>query len=148
MEPLDLLNTYFRKKLRGSFIKKAILSFTDYYRENLIFHKWDVNLKNGRLYYGYDKNHYIWLLSLVGSALIMNGNAVIMLRSFLNRYDKKTKLPIKEIRAFILKKEESIKINYVKAEEVKWEENHDPITGKELEPEEAVFYCDESKCII
>ncbi|MEM3253227.1 MAG: hypothetical protein QXS71_02270, partial [Candidatus Micrarchaeaceae archaeon] len=69
---------------------------------------------------------------------------VIILRSFLDKRDDITKLPIKELRGYIVDFDlNSGNLNYIQvsARKLAESESIDSVTGKAMQPEPSVVYC-------
>jgi hypothetical protein len=71
-----------------------------------------------------------------------------VLRSFTRRYDRRTGLPVKQVRGFLLKRSGGgLKLERVPLEELIWANTTDPETGERLPPEPSVEYCYEQECV-
>ena len=72
-----------------------------------------------------------------------NGYASAVLRSFLEKKDKVTGLPIKELRGYVIWTDDEYKVHFhqLSAEEMKECNTVDARTGRRLEDEPAVIYC-------
>jgi len=111
-------------------------------------HRWDVKRRGRRLFYGYSKQHYLLLVARISWCIENWGFATLILRSFTRRIDRKTGLPIKQIRGFYLVRgQRGLELERVSLEDLIEAETTDFITGEKLPPEPSVEYCYENTCI-
>ncbi|MEM0366503.1 MAG: hypothetical protein QXJ65_02225 [Acidilobaceae archaeon] len=111
-------------------------------------HSWDVNRRGLRVFYGYSKAHYILLIARIYWCLDLWDHVSMILWSFTDRVDSKSGLPIKQLRGFILSRDNRLfNLHKVSIEELIEAHNTDYKTGKWLEPEPAVEYCYDYNCV-
>jgi|YelNatPaOPRAMG01_1025707.scaffolds.fasta_scaffold10744_2 hypothetical protein len=120
--------------------------------DNGDYEEWDAARNGDEVVYGIDsrqnqlfKRHLIDFI--LGSEIVS-----IVLRSFTDVKDKKTKWPFKELRGYYVTHErhngqDRIIMNQLTAEEMFRVSNTDYRTDKSLKPEDSVIYCDNKRCI-
>ena len=116
------------------------------------YEEWDAARNGDEIVYGTEsrqnelfKQHLLDFI--LGSEIVS-----IVLRSFTDVKDRKTKWPFKELRGYYVTHEthnggKKIMINQLTAEEMFTACNTDHRTGKSLKPEDSVIYCDNERCI-
>ncbi|MEM1610202.1 MAG: hypothetical protein QXQ57_00970 [Sulfolobales archaeon] len=105
--------------------------------------RWDAKkLKDGFVIYG--ANPHLWpdFYRWFKESLLQSKILAILLRSFRKEIDEITRLPIKEIRGYIVRIEgNNLKYTQLSARELLEAHTRDPKTGEKLEPEPAVIFC-------
>lgn len=148
--PLDRvasLDEILQDSIGGYVDRDAILTIGCGSQEEFYAHSWDVRRRGRRLYYGYNKFHYLLLIARIYWCLSNWGQLSLILRSFTGRVDRRTGLPIKQIRGFMLFYRDGLRLEKVSLEDLIEAETTDPETGEKLPPEPAVEYCYEYSCI-
>ena len=127
----------FLDELAGNIIKKAIITVTPPTEE------WDVRKdRKGKLRFDTDTEQNIYFPLFFYSAIKKAGVLSVILRSFTNLHDSDSKLPIKELRGYVLSLEEGeIDVIPLSAEELFESYGKDASTGKKLPLQPAVIYC-------
>jgi len=107
---------------------------------------WDIKrIKGGEVLYGAHpelwSEFYSWLVETLKN-LEKGGSLAVNLRSFRKEVDEATGLPVKELRAYMVRLEGGrVVYQQLSAREVMEAYTRDPTTGKRLKPEPAVVYC-------
>lgn len=142
------LETILQDSMLGYVRRDAILTVGCGSTDSFYVHPWDVRRRGGRLHYGYSLSHYLLLVARIYWCLENWGQASLILRSFTNRRDKRTGLPIKQIRGFLLVRHgKEFKLEKVPLDDLIWANTTDPNTGERLPPEPSVEYCYEDTCM-
>lgn len=142
------LETVLQESLGGYVDRDAILTIGCGDLDSFYAHSWDIRRRGRKLYYGYEKTHYLLLVSRIYWCIESWGHASLVLRSFTRRYDRRTGLPVKQVRGFLLKRSGGgLKLERVPLEELIWANTTDPETGERLPPEPSVEYCYEQECV-
>jgi hypothetical protein len=142
------LETVLQESFRGYVGRNAILTIACGDPDHFYAHLWDVKRRGRRLYYGYEKAHYLLLVSRIYWCIENWGYVSMILRSFTRRYDRRTGLPVKQLRGFILERSEGgLKLEKVQLEDLIQAHTTDPKTGERLPPEPSIEYCYEQDCI-
>lgn len=115
------------------------------------FQSWDVSRKKKgkRIYYGYSKSHYIFLIGRIVQCLEEHGLLSAVLRTFTGRVDPETGLPIKKLRGFLVLYNQSggIDVKEVSIDDLVDAFTTDPVTGEKIPHEPAVEYCYRETCV-
>ncbi len=133
----------------GEYVSRdAILTLGCGDSEYFYTHPWDIRRKGGRLYYGYEKAHYLLLISRIYWCLENWGYVSLILRSFTEKRDRRTGLPIKQIRGFLLRRyQKELRLERIPLDELIQANTIDPETGERIPPEPLVEYCYEHECV-
>lgn len=148
-ELLEELERLLQEYMDGYILSKAIIIVACGEPGNPYVHAWDVTRKGSRLFYGYGKGHYLYLISRLGYCLLKYGRVDLLLRSFTARIDEETGLPVKQLRGFALTyyEDQGLVIEEVSIDELVEACTRDPYTGERLPHEPAVEYCCRDECI-
>lgn len=101
---------------------------------------WDVRREDDKLIFGTEPFHTPMFITRIMNLLFTNGLVSFILRSFTDKKDNETGLPIKELRGYIVKLENNI----IKFDQITLEElitAHTTYENIRLAPEPAVIFC-------
>ncbi|MEM0087091.1 MAG: hypothetical protein QW774_01445 [Candidatus Micrarchaeaceae archaeon] len=108
-------------------------------------HIWDAHRQGPNVFFGAEPQQWpAFYITFLDAAIKNDGTLVIILRSFLDKRDDITKLPIKELRGYIVDFDlNSGNLNYIQvsARKLAESESIDSVTGKAMQPEPSVVYC-------
>ena len=142
------LELLLQDSLGGYVSRDAILTVGCGDDEYFYAHSWDVRRRGGRLYYGYEKAHYLLLIARIYWCLENWDYTSLILRSFTGRRDRRTGLPMKQIRGFLLRRRgKELRLEKIPLDDLIWANTTDPETGERIPPEPSVEYCYEKECI-
>jgi hypothetical protein len=106
--------------------------------------KWDISRVKGGLMFGPDQSHDILFRAKLSGNLINTKGVGMILRTFTDKRDEVSGLPIKEIRSyfvFVRPHESKVEWHQLTADETAKASGVDPDSGKILPMERAVVFC-------